>query len=238
MYDVFMKIEIGMEGRTMNGKKKAIKVIIIVLIAAVAFGYGAYATMRPGVYVGDDFLYEKSASRYEKDASNYIEQTSDHEFTIVSHDKKQEVSYEIEKEQITFYFPDQTISGSWDTERKELYDNGVPVLQNGNFEFSEDGVNIAPDMGQERCSYALCRIIYNDQETISKWYMNILGLILYILGIICVMYPEECYFFLKRWQFKNGELSTFGRLWQQIGGGIIAGFGIFIMTGMAMLLAK
>ena len=238
MYDVFMKIEIGMEGRTMNGKKKAIKVIIIVLIAAVAFGYGAYATMRPGVYVGDDFLYEKSASRYEKDASNYIEQTSDHEFTIVSHDKKQEVSYEIEKEQITFYFPDQTISVNWDTEQKELYNNGVPVLQNGNFEFSEDGVNIAPDMGQERCSYALCRIIYNDQETISKWYMNILGLILYILGIICVMYPEECYFFLKRWQFKNGELSTFGRLWQQIGGGIIAGFGIFIMTGMAMLLAK
>ena len=222
----------------MNGGKRAIKLIIIVLIAAVAFGYGAYTTLRPGVYVGDDFLYEKSASRYEKDASNYIEQTSDHEFTIVSHDKKQEVSYEIEKEQITFYFPDQTISGSWDTEQKELYDNGVPVLQNGNFEFSEDGVNITPDMGQERCSYALCRIIYNDQETISKWYMNILGLILYILGIICVMYPEECYFFLKRWQFKNGELSTLGRLWQQIGGGIIAGMGIFIMSGMAMLLAK
>ncbi|WP_294785973.1 hypothetical protein [uncultured Eubacterium sp.] len=222
----------------MNSGKKAIKLIIIVLIAAVAFGYGAYTTLRPGVYVGDDFLYEKSASRYEKDASNYIEQTSDHEFTIVSHDKKQEVSYEIEKEQITFYFPDQTISGSWDTEQKELYDNGVPVLQNGNFEFSEDGVNITPDMGQERCSYALCRIIYNDQETISKWYMNILGLILYILGIICVMYPEECYFFLKRWQFKNGELSTLGRLWQQIGGGIIAGMGIFIMSGMAMLLAK
>ena len=227
-----------MEGDTMNSGKKAIKLIIIVLIAAVAFGYGAYTTLRPGVYVGDDFLYEKSASRYEKDASNYIEQTSDHEFTIVSHDKKQEVSYEIEKEQITFYFPDQTISGSWDTEQKELYDNGVPVLQNGNFEFSEDGVNITPDMGQERCSYALCRIIYNDQETISKWYMNILGLILYILGIICVMYPEECYFFLKRWQFKNGELSTLGRLWQQIGGGIIAGMGIFIMSGMAMLLAK
>ena len=222
----------------MNSRKKAIKVVVIVLIAAVAFGYGAYTTLRPGVYVGDDFLYEKSASRYEKDASNYIEQTSDHEFTIVSHDKKQEVSYEIEKEQITFYFPDQTISGSWDTEQKELYDNGVPVLQNGNFEFSEDGVNITPDMGQERCSYALCRIIYNDQETISKWYMNILGLILYILGIICVMYPEECYFFLKRWQFKNGELSTLGRLWQQIGGGIIAGMGIFIMSGMAMLLAK
>ena len=222
----------------MNGKKKAIKVIIIVLIAAVAFGYGAYATMRPGVYVGDDFLYEKSASRYEKDASNYIEQTSDHEFTIVSHDKKQEVSYEIEKEQITFYFPDQTISGNWDTEQKELYNNGVPVLQNGNFEFSEDGVNIAPDMGQERCSYALCRIIYNDQETISKWYMNILGLILYILGIIFAIYPEECYFFLKKWQFKNGELSDLGRLWQQVGGGIIAAIGIFIMSGMAMLLAK
>ena len=130
----------------MNSRKKAIKAVIIVLIAAVAFGYGTYTTLRSGVYVGDDFFYKKSDSRYEKNISNYIEQTSDHEFTIVSHDKKQEVSYEIEKEQITFYFPDQTISGSWDTEQKELYDNGVPVLQNGNFEFSEDGVNITPDM--------------------------------------------------------------------------------------------
>lgn len=90
----------------MNSRKKAIKAVIIVLIAAVAFGYGTYTTLRSGVYVGDDFFYKKSDSRYEKNISNYIEQTSDHEFTIVSHDKKQEVSYEIEKEQITFYFPD------------------------------------------------------------------------------------------------------------------------------------
>lgn len=222
----------------MNKRKKAIKVVIAILIAAVAFGYGGYTTMRPGVYVGDDFFYEKSSSRYEQDASNYIEQTSDHEFTVVSHDKKQEISYEIEKEQITFYFPDQTVSGSWDTDEKELYDNGVPVLQNGNMEFSEDGVNISQDMDAERYSYALCRIIYDNKETISTWYMNILGLFLYILGIICAIYPEECYFFLKKWQFKNGELSDLGRLWQQVGGGIIAAMGIFIMSGMAMLLAK
>ena len=197
----------------MNKGKKAIKVVIAILIAAVAFGYGGYTTMRPGVYVGDDFFYEKSSSRYEQDASNYIEQTSDHEFTVVSHDKKQEISYEIEKEQITFYFPDQTVSGSWDTDQKELYDNGVPVLQNGNMEFSEDGVNISQDMDAERYSYALCRIIYDNKETISTWYM-------------------------KKWQFKNGELSDLGRLWQQVGGGIIAAMGIFIMSGMAMLLAK
>ena len=113
----------------MNKGKKAIKVVIAILIAAVAFGYGGYTTMRPGVYVGDDFFYEKSSSRYEQDASNYIEQTSDHEFTVVSHDKKQEISYEIEKEQITFYFPDQTVSGSWDTDQKELYDNGMLMAE-------------------------------------------------------------------------------------------------------------
>ena len=43
----------------MNKGKKAIKVVIAILIAAVAFGYGGYTTMRPGVYVGDDFFYEK-----------------------------------------------------------------------------------------------------------------------------------------------------------------------------------
>ena len=220
----------------MNSRKKAIKAVIIVLIAALAFGYGAYTTLRPGVYVGEDFFYKKSNSRYEKDISNYIEQTSDHEFVLVFSDKKQEVSYEIEKEQITFNFMEQTISGIWDPAQGELYDDGVPVLQNGNFEVSADGVMVAHGTAQERYSYALCRIIYDNPQTISRWYLNILGLILYVLGIICVMYPEECYFFLRKWQYKNGELSTLGRLWQQIGGGIIAATGIFIMSGMAMIL--
>lgn len=40
----------------MNSRKKAIKAVIIVLIAAVAFGYGTYTTLRSGVYVGDDFF--------------------------------------------------------------------------------------------------------------------------------------------------------------------------------------
>ena len=56
----------------MNSRKKAIKAVIIVLIAAVAFGYGTYTTLRSGVYVGDDFFYKKSDSRYEKNISNYI----------------------------------------------------------------------------------------------------------------------------------------------------------------------
>ena len=43
----------------MNSRKKAIKAVIIVLIAAVAFGYGTYTTLRSGVYVGDDFFYKK-----------------------------------------------------------------------------------------------------------------------------------------------------------------------------------
>ncbi len=222
----------------MNSRKKAIKVVIIVLIAAVAFGYGAYTTLRSGVYVGDDFFYKKSGSRYEKNLSNYIEQTSDHEFTIVSSDKKEEVSYEIENGQITFHFPDQTISGTWDSAQEQLYDNGVPILQNGNFELTEDGRLVTSVTMQEHYSYTLCRIIYDDPQTISKWYLNILGLILYILGIICVMYPEECFFFLQKWQYNNGELSAMGRLWQQIGGGILAAMGLFIVSGMAAFLVK
>ena len=222
----------------MNSRKKAIKVVIIVLIAAVAFGYGAYTTSRSGVYVGDDFFYKKSGSRYEKNLSNYIEQTSDHEFTIVSSDKKEEVSYEIENGQITFHFPDQTISGTWDSAQEQLYDNGVPILQNGNFELTEDGRLVTSVTMQEHYSYTLCRIIYDDPQTISKWYLNILGLILHILGIICVMYPEECFFFLQKWQYNNGELSAMGRLWQQIGGGILAAMGLFIVSGMAAFLVK
>ena len=109
--------------------------------------------MRPGVYVGDDFFYEKSSSRYEQDASNYIEQTSDHEFTVVSHDKKQEISYEIEKEQITFYFPDQTVSGSWDTDQKELYD------LSGNLLYTvEDGKK------GELVSDGILQVTYSEEE--------------------------------------------------------------------------
>ena len=52
----------------MNKRKKAIKVVIAILIAAVAFGYGGYTTMRPGVYVGDDFLYSKTDIKLRKTA--------------------------------------------------------------------------------------------------------------------------------------------------------------------------
>ena len=47
----------------MNKRKKAIKVVIAILIAAVAFGYGGYTTMRPGVYVGRCFFSMKKAAQ-------------------------------------------------------------------------------------------------------------------------------------------------------------------------------
>jgi len=47
----------------MNKRKKAIKVVIAILIAAVAFGYGGYTTMRPGEMI---FSMKKAAQGMNK----------------------------------------------------------------------------------------------------------------------------------------------------------------------------
>ena len=58
------------------------------------------------------------------------------------------------------------------------------------------------------------------------------GLIVYILGVLAVVYPDKMHFLFRRWVYNNPELSETGRALEQIGGGFVAIVGIILMTGV------
>lgn len=76
---------------------------------------------------------------------------------------------------------------------------------------------------------------FDEGETRGIWYLQVLGIILYILGIITVLYPNEVHFFLTSWKYDYPELSESGLLMQRIGGIIDCLVGIAFMSGLVVL---
>ena len=68
--------------------------------------------------------------------------------------------------------------------------------------------------------------------------LTVLGVLIYVLGIVQIYYPDKVYFFLRRWQFQNAELSDEGRTVTVIGGVIICIIGIGVMSGLILYLIK
>ena len=90
----------------------------------------------------------------------------------------------------------------------------------------------------ETYSNALGHILYGNLESISFWGFTVLGVLIYVLGIVQIYYPDKVYFFLRRWQFQNAELSDEGRTVTVIGGMIICIIGIGVMSGLILYLIK
>lgn len=98
--------------------------------------------------------------------------------------------------------------------------------------------NEKPVISDETYSNALGHILYGNLESISFWGFTVLGVLIYVLGIVQIYYPDKVYFFLRRWQFQNAELSDEGRTVTVIGGMIICIIGIGVMSGLILYLIK
>ena len=61
---------------------------------------------------------------------------------------------------------------------------------------------------------------------------------LIVLGIVQIYYPDKVYFFMRRWQFQNAELSDEGRTVTIIGGVILCIIGIGMMSGLILYLFR
>ena len=155
-------------------------------------------------------------------------------FYLWQMEKKQNVSYTMKGDQVTFSFADDTINGTW-TGDQLLAADGSPV---GWDEMQIIAGNEKPVISDETYSNALGHILYGNLESISFWGFTVLGVLIYVLGIVQIYYPDKVYFFLRRWQFQNAELSDEGRTVTVIGGMIICIIGIGVMSGLILYLIK
>ena len=96
--------------------------------------------------------------------------------------------------------------------------------------------NEKPAISDETYSNALGHVLYGNLESISFWGFTVLGVLIYVLGIVQIYDPDKVYFFLRRWQFQNPELSDEGRTVTIIGGVIICIIGIGVMSGLILYL--
>ena len=94
--------------------------VFLIIIAISAVAIGGYFTLRKGVFIGDDFYYKVSADKFVHNTVNYVERTKDDTFLLVADGKKQNVSYTMKGDQVTFSFADDTINGTWTGDRKSV----------------------------------------------------------------------------------------------------------------------
>ena len=206
----------------------------LIIIAIFAVVIGGYFTLRKGIYIGVDFYYKVSADKFVHNTSNYVERTKDDTFLLVADGKKQSVSYTMKGDQVTFSFADNSISGTW-TEGQLFAADGSPV---GWDEMQIIAGNEKPAISDETYSNALGHVLYGNLESISFWGFTVLGVLIYVLGIVQIYDPDKVYFFMRRWQFQNAELSDEGRTVTILGGVIICIIGIGVMSGLILYLFR
>lgn len=205
--------------------------VFLVIAAILAVVIGGYFTLRKGVYIGDDFYYRVSADKFVHNTSNYVERTKDDTFLLVTDGKKQNVSYAMKGNQVTFSFADETLSGTW-TGDQLIAADGSPVGWDDMQIFASDDKRAVSDVAY---SSVLGRILYGNLESISFWGFTVLGILIYVLGMVQIYCPDKMYFFLRRWQFQNPELSDTGRTVVVIGGVTLCIVGIGVMSGLIFL---
>lgn len=198
-----------------------------------AVAIGGYFTLRKGVFIGDDFITKSVQISLCTTQSTMLNEQKMILFTC-GRWKKQNVSYTMKGDQVTFSFADDTINGTW-TGDQLLAADGSPV---GWDEMQIIAGNEKPVISDETYSNALGHILYGNLESISFWGFTVLGVLIYVLGIVQIYYPDKVYFFLRRWQFQNAELSDEGRTVTVIGGMIICIIGIGVMSGLILYLIK
>ena len=208
--------------------------VFLVIAAILAVVIGGYFTLRKGVYIGDDFYYKVSADKFVHNTSNYVERTKDNTFLLVADGKKANVSYTMNGDQVTFSFADDSISGTWMGDQLIAAD-GSPV---GLDEIQITTGNEKPAISNETYSNVLGHILYGNLESISFWGFTVFGILIYVLGIVQIYYPDKVYFFLRRWQFQNPELSDTGKAVVVIGGVILCIIGIGVMSGLIFYFFK
>ena len=220
---------VGME----NGGRRKLFLIGVILVAVCCIGIGWFFTLRDGVYIGDDFYYQKSKELYQYNKLSYVEMVSDSLVRIVYDGEEREIVLAENGSELSFSFSDgEYVSGFWN--RMNLVDSeGIP-LGFRDVRVVVNGESVKP--GNISYCEAICKIRLGDTETRSEWYLEVVGLFFYILGIMSMVYPDKMHFFLKRWAYNNPELSESGRVMEQIGGGFVAIMGIVLMSGVLFLI--
>lgn len=213
--------------------RKNKSMIVLLALFVIALAFSGWRNFRKGVYIGDDFFYKTSDTLFKSGENTISFQESDDgtQFTVFMNGEQQTAGVKWNGDHADITYADGTVvAGSWDGQRL-LGEDGIPLIYSLNEITVTIGNEIAP-LGKGTLSDVLCRIDRNETENRGIAMMLVAGGVLYLIGALTFLYPNETHFFLRRWAYREAELSEEGLLAEKIGGVVAMIAGIIIMAGM------
>ena len=216
-------------------KKQA---ILLSAILGVLLVLGLWINLRQGVYVGEDFLARKSEYLYQK-GSNAIEMVKQSEsaqfqtsFGGVEESAVMtwtEADSPYGKYWVTVTFDDGEVrEGIWGQGGELIGDSGMSLRMEGmffgdetisiTFETSQDyGMSQTPKVGKLTLAETFCKIVFEEYTRAGSVGLVLIGAVMYIVGALGFLFPEEMHFLFDRWRYYQPELSDAGIWWEKCG---------------------
>ena len=118
------------------------------------------------------------------------------------------------------------------------YDRGFSRLMNEDGSFLETdtliitvGGELTEPLGKTAVANRFFDIWkYGGEQWGPLWFPLMMGVV-YALGAVQILWPEETYFFLSRWRYNHAELSEDGLMVQKLGGWVALIGSVALMYG-------
>lgn len=205
---------------------------LIIITAVLAAAFSGWRNLRKGIFLGNDFFYRVEESLYQKNSANYIRSVPEDGgagFVIFLNGKEQTASLQRQEDFVSITYGDGTVieavwNGQWFCDRE----TGYPMTFDVAVTFGDE----IPEIGKPAISNALCRIVWGDLEPRGSAALILVGGLLYALGAVSFLFPNQAHFFLRRWAYRQAELSEDGVLAEKIGGVVGMAVGVVVMLGL------
>lgn len=200
-------------------EKKFLWIAVPIWVVLVLLSGWIY--LRPGIYVSGSFLYQSSADCYRRQQNEIrMYQEDDAVRFEVIWDGQENAATLVWGEptqnngtQVSVTFQDGSIiEGIWrgdtliDADGKDLsFPAGITVTINEE----------RPSVPNITWSETFCKLSLGATETRGSVLFIFIGTVAYVLGSLSFLFPDNMYFFLRRWQFEQAELSDAGRFVQK-----------------------
>lgn len=190
--------------------KKARVILALVLLCLLPLSL--WLNLRTGVYAGDHFLPRKGPGQF--GGVTMTAQDGAWRFTGTVGQETVDALLTAEGDRITVDLGDgEPLTGAWDGQHL-LDESGLP-LGVGEVIIVVNGQE--SPMSRYAMAATLTRMAFGAVEQRGSFWLALMGAVLYLLGAVTFLYPEQAHFFLSRWQYEHAELSDAGILAERIG---------------------
>ena len=190
---------------------------------------------KKGIWLNEQF-YQLSENKLIYDSDNYIEEVKENEFRLVDGGFIRKATIQVDGKNMKTTFSNGTVI---ETKVK----NGQ-VAKKGDSDSeivssSEECTSDDQAITTEQYAHALTQyhFHYYDKleaktKSILSWFMLFIGMFVYGLSILQILYPNEFFFFCSKWKFEEPKLSEEGELVYRIGAGCAATIGWVFAMGL------